>query len=322
MSDAPTNGGGDGRGGDDRAVECAPTAAGASLWSDLATLLKLRIATFVGLSAFVGGLLGARPGTPLLVVAEAALWITLAAGAASVFNQVLERDTDRLMDRTRGRPIPAGRVSARRASVLASVLAVVAVGALAWRFNALAGALAAATLFSYVLLYTPLKRRSTLNTVVGAVPGAAPPLIGYAATSSHVAGWAWALFAIVFVWQFPHFMAIAWLYRGDYAKAGMRMLPSLAGGERIAGKAAILYSLVLLPVSLVPAVWGEAGIVFCGGTFLLGVVYMLASLRFALRPERASARTLLVVSLVYLPVVLGLVLVDPATGVASAHFSR
>lgn len=290
--------------------------------ADYLTLLKLRIASFVGFSAFVGGLLAAPAGTSLVRVAEASLWVTLAAGAASVFNQVLERDTDRMMDRTRGRPLPAGRIAPRDALFYAAILALVSIGALGWRFNVLAAALSLATMFSYVAVYTPLKRLSTLNTVVGAVPGAAPPLIGYAALSGDVRGWAWALFAIVFVWQFPHFMAIAWLYRADYARAGMRMLPSAVGGERIAGKAAILYSLVLLPVSLIPAVHGDAGVVFCAGTFVLGLIYMLASLWFALRPDRATARTLLFVSLIYLPLVLGLVLVDPATGVAHAHFSR
>jgi len=293
-----------------------------SLIADYLALLKLRIASFVGFSAFVGGLLAAAPGTPIGRILEASVWVTLAAGAASVFNQVLERDTDRLMDRTRSRPLPAGRVTPRDAILYATGLALVSVVALGWRFNVLAAALSLATMFSYVAVYTPLKRLSTLNTVVGAVPGAAPPLIGFAALSGEVHGWAWALFAIVFVWQFPHFMAIAWLYRDDYKRAGLRMLPSADGGVRVAGKTAILYSLVLLPVSLIPAVHGEAGIVFCAGAFVLGLVYMLASLWFAMRPDRSTARVLLFVSLVYLPLVLGLVLVDPATGVARAHFSR
>jgi protoheme IX farnesyltransferase len=292
------------------------------LVSDYLALLKLRIASFVGLSAFVGGLLAAAPGVPLVHIAEAAVWVTLAAGAASVFNQVLERDSDRLMERTRNRPLPSGRIGLRDALLYGTALATLSIGALGFRFNVLAAALALATLFAYVAVYTPLKRLSTLNTVIGALPGAAPPLIGYAALSGDVRGWAWALFAILFVWQFPHFMAIAWLYRHDYARAGLRMLPVELGGERIAGKAALWYGLVLLPVSQVPAVWGDAGVVFCAGSMALGLVYCAAALRFAWRQDRAGARMLLFVSLAYLPLVLLLVVLDPVTGVAAAHLGR
>jgi protoheme IX farnesyltransferase len=289
---------------------------------DYVTLLKMRIATFVGLAAFVGGLAAAQPGVPLGRIAEAAVWVTLAAGAASVFNQVMERDSDRLMERTRNRPLPAGRISLRDAILFGTALAVLSIGALGFRFNVLAAALALATLFAYVAVYTPLKRVSTLNTVIGALPGAAPPLIGYAALSGDVRGWGWALFAILFVWQFPHFMSIAWLYRDDYARAGLRMLPVEDGGERVAGKAAMAYGLVLLPVSLIPAVLGDAGLVFTVGAVALGLVYCAAALRFAWRQDRGAARVLLFVSLAYLPLVLLLVVIDPVTGVAAAHFSR
>jgi protoheme IX farnesyltransferase len=289
---------------------------------DCVTLMKLRIASFVGLAAFVGGLLAAGPEVPLGRIAEAALWITLAAGAASVFIQVLERDSDRLMERTRERPLPAGRISLRDALLFGTGVAILSVAALGFRFNVLSAALALATMFAYVAVYTPLKRVSTLNTVIGAIPGAAPPLIGYAALAGDVRGWAWALFAILFVWQFPHFMAIAWLYRHDYARAGLRMLPGERGGERIAGKAALWYGLVLLPVSQIPAVWGDAGVVFCAGAMVLGLAYCAAALRFAWRQDRAAARLLLFVSLAYLPLVLLLVVLDPVTGVAAAHLSR
>jgi protoheme IX farnesyltransferase len=292
------------------------------LVSDYLTLLKLRIASFVGLAAFVGGLAGAGSEVHLGRILEAAVWVTLAAGAASVFNQVMERESDRLMERTRNRPLPAGRIGVRDAILYATLLAVVSIGALGFRFNVLAAALALATLFAYVAVYTPLKRVSTLNTVIGALPGAAPPLIGYAALAGDVRGWGWALFAILFVWQFPHFMAIAWLYRHDYARAGLRMLPVEEGGERVAGKAAMMYGLVLLPVSLIPAVSGDAGVVFTLGSVALGLVYCTAALRFAWRQDRMAARMLLFVSLAYLPLVLLLVVLDPVTGVAAAHFSR
>jgi protoheme IX farnesyltransferase len=249
---------------------------------------------------------------------EAALWITLSAGAASAFNQVLERETDRRMDRTRNRPIPAGRISPRDALLVAAAMATLAIGMLAWRFSSLSALLALATLFAYVAVYTPLKRASTLNTVVGAIPGAAPPLLGYVAIAGYPAGWAWSLFAVIFVWQFPHFMAIAWIYREDYARAGLRMLPSEPGAEGLAGRTALVYATLLLPVSIVPGLWGDAGLVYTVGAALLGFAYIAASARFAWRQERASARRLLWVSLIYLPLVLCLAVLDPVSGALAA----
>jgi protoheme IX farnesyltransferase len=266
----------------------------------------------VGLSAFVGGVL--VPGARAVPALEASLWITLSAGAASAFNQVLERDTDRRMDRTKDRPIPSGRIGVRDALLVATLLAAVAVGMLAWRFSVLSALLALATLFAYVAVYTPLKRASTLNTVVGALPGAAPPLLGYAALAGEPGGWGWALFAVVFVWQFPHFMAIAWLYRHDYARAGLRMLPSEPGAEGLAGRTAVVYAALLLFVALVPALFGVAGPVFTAGATALGIAYLAAAARFAWKSERASARLLLLVSLLHLPLVLILAVVDPSSG--------
>jgi protoheme IX farnesyltransferase len=292
------------------------------LVGDYAALLKLRIASFVGLAAFVGGLAGAGPEVAVGSIVEASIWVTLAAGAASVFNQVLERDTDHLMERTRNRPLPAGRIGTRDAILFGTLLAVVSIAALGFRFHLLAAALVLATLFAYVAVYTPLKRVSSLNTVIGALPGAAPPLIGYAAFAGDVSGWGWAVFAILFVWQFPHFMAIAWLYRHDYARAGMRMLPVETGGERVAGKAAMMYGLVILPVVLIPVLSGDAGLIFSAGALFLGLVYCAAALRFARRQNRGTARVLLLVSLIYLPLVLLLVVLDPVTGVSAAHFGR
>lgn len=287
--------------------------------SDLCALTKPRIAAMVALSAFVGGLLAAGPGASIVRVGEAALLVTLAAASASVFNQVLERDTDRLMERTKDRPLPAGRLSVRDAIFFGAGLAAVATLGLALSFNLLSALLALATLFVYVAVYTPLKRVSTLNTVIGALPGAAPPLLGYVALSGAPGDWAWALFAIVFVWQFPHFMAIAWLHRADYKKAGLAMLPAMPGCEKIAARAALVYSLVLLPVSLLPGVWGAAGVVYTAGALVLGLVYSGASLRFALREDRSSARALLFVSLAYLPLYFSLILLDPVVGVATLH---
>ncbi|MBL8861397.1 MAG: protoheme IX farnesyltransferase [Planctomycetes bacterium] len=292
------------------------TASEVGLLADLADLFKVRIASFVGLSAFVGGIL--VPGGRAWPSLEAALWITLSAGAASAFNQVLERDTDRRMLRTQDRPIPAGRIGARDALLVAALLAAVAVGMLAWRFTLLSALLTLATLFAYVAVYTPLKRASTLNTVVGALPGAAPPLLGYAAIAGEVGGWGWALFAVIFVWQFPHFMAIAWIHREDYARAGLRMLPSEPGAEGLAGRTAVVHAALLLFVTIVPALFGVAGLLFTAGATLLGLAYLAASARFAWKPERGSARLLLFTSLAYLPLLLVLAVVDPVAGALAA----
>jgi protoheme IX farnesyltransferase len=202
-------------------------------------------------------------------------------------------------------------VSVRDAILVGGALGALAVGGLAWRFNLLSAFLALGALFTYVAIYTPHKRVSTLNTLVGALPGAAPAAIGYAAMTGRIEGWGVALYALVFVWQFPHFMAIAWLYREDYARAGMQMVPSVPGGEPVAGRQALLHALVLLPVSLLPVVWTQAGVVYAVGALLLGLGYCAASAAFALRRTRTRARALLFTSLVYLPAILSLVLFDP-----------
>jgi protoheme IX farnesyltransferase len=286
---------------------------------DFLALTKPRIGAMVALSAFIGGLLAEGPHAALGRVGLAALYVTGAAAAASVFNQVLERDTDRLMLRTQDRPLPAGRLSVRDAILFGALLAAVSIAGLAFEFNLLAALLALATLFAYVAVYTPMKRVSTLNTVIGALPGAAPPLLGYVALAGAPGHWGWALFAIVFVWQFPHFMAIAWLHRGDYARARLKMLPALPGCERLGARQALTYSLAMLPVVLLPGAWGDAGIVYCLGAIVLSLAYVAASARFALAPNEKTARTLLFTSLVYLPLVLSLVLLDPVVGVAALH---
>jgi protoheme IX farnesyltransferase len=287
--------------------------------ADYLALTKPRIGFFVAFSAFVGGLVAAGPTVELARVLEATLWITLSAAAASVFNQVLERETDQRMERTRARPLPAGRLSVGSAILFGTVLTTAAIVGLAVRFNLVSALLALATLFLYVCVYTPLKRASTLNTVVGALPGAAPPLLGCVALAGVPGNWGLALFAIVFVWQFPHFMAIAWLYRADYARAGLKMLPAIPGCERMAARAAFVYGLVLLPVVLLPGAWGDAGVVYCASALLLTLIYVAAAARFALREDATSARLLLAVSLVYLPLVLISILLDPVVGVGALH---
>lgn len=278
---------------------------------DWVELTRLRLAVLMAFCAFVGGLLAHGPGGALLPVLEATLYVTLSAAAASVLNQVLEREVDGRMVRTRNRPLPAGRMGMAEAILGGGVLTLVAVSGLALRFNLLSALLAALSILIYVGVYTPLKRASTLNTVIGALPGAAPPLIGYAALAGVVDGWGVALFALVFAWQFPHFMAIAWLHREDYNRVGMRMLAALPGCEGVAGRQAVGYALLLLPISLLPALWGLAGPVYVAGSLLVGLFYALFALRFALSCNRKSARGLLLASLVHLPLVFSVILFDP-----------
>ena len=297
----------------------AVSVAPARPLADFLELTKPRIGALVGLSAFVGALLAAGPTASLPRIAEAALFVTLTAASASVLNQVLERDVDGRMLRTQNRPLPAGRVSMRDAILFGAFLAVAGVAGLALRFNLLSALLALATLFAYTAIYTPMKRASTLNTVIGAVPGAAPPLLGYVAIAGAPGGWALCLFAVLFVWQFPHFMAIAWIHRADYARAGLRMLPAIPGCERIAARAAFAYALALLPVSLLPGTRGEAGIVYTLGALALGLAYVAASARFAWRPDARSSRLLLLTSLLYLPIYFLLVLADPVVRVGTLH---
>ena len=279
--------------------------------ADFFELTKPRIGAFVIYAAFAGGLLSAGPEANLWRVTLAALLIGCVAASSCVFNQILERDLDRLMQRTAARPLVAGRLSVRDATFFGAALALVGTVGLAVEFNLLAALLGLSTFTAYVLVYTPLKRYSSFNTVIGAIPGAMPPLLGSVALAGEPQAWGWLLFAVVFAWQFPHFLAIAWLHRADYARAGMRMLPALEGGAAMAGRQAFIYSLLLLPVSLLPGARGEGGIVFTGTVLLAGLVYAAASAAFAWKPTVKSARRVLFTSLVYLPIVFTVALVDP-----------
>ena len=279
--------------------------------ADWLTLVRPRIALFVVFAAFTGALLAAGPRADLGRVALAAALVGLVGASASAFNQILERDVDRLMRRTQDRPLPAQRIAVRDAVFFASGLGATGVAGLGFIFQPLSALLALSTLAVYVLVYTPLKRYSSLNTVVGAVPGAMPPLLGYVALAGAPGPWGWMLFGVVFAWQFPHFLAIAWLHREDYRRAGMRMLPALPGAGGLAGRQSLLYSLCLLPVSLLPGARGEAGPVYLLTALLLGLAYAGAAAAFAWREQRGSARLVLWISLIYLPLLFSSVLFDP-----------
>jgi protoheme IX farnesyltransferase len=271
--------------------------------ADYLALTKPRLNVLVVATSAAGYYLGAS-GTPdpvpmVLAVAGTAL---VAAGAAAL-NQVYERDTDRLMRRTRMRPLPDGRVSPGDAKVLGSALSAAGLLLLLARAGALAAALAAATLVVYLVVYTPMKRRSHIATLVGAVPGALPPLIGWTASHGRITAGGAALFAIGFLWQIPHFMAIAWMYRDDYAKAGFPMLPVIEPDGRRAGRQAVVYAAALVPVSLVPALIRLSGAWYLAIAVALGAAILWLAGRFASSRSEASARHLFVASIAYLPLI-------------------
>jgi len=274
-------------------------------------LVRPRVAAMVVYTALIGALVASGPGTSILPSLEAAFYIALTAAGASAFNQVYEREIDGLMVRTRTRPLPTGRLRARDALAFSALLAVAGVGGLAMRYGTLSALLSLATLSGYCLLYTPLKRLSSWNTLVGALPGAMPPLIGFVAISGELSGWGVLLFAILFAWQFPHFFAIAWLHREDYERAGMRMLPALPGFEALAARQGLAYAVIGLLISLFPVLRGEAGLCYLSAALVLGCAYVWCAFAFARRVEYATARRLLLCSLFHLPLLFTAVLLDP-----------
>jgi protoheme IX farnesyltransferase len=234
----------------------------------------------------------------------------LVASGAATLNQLIELRFDAQMRRTARRPLVTQRIEPRRALWFGISLSVIGAIYLALTTNALASLLSILTLLGYLFLYTPLKRKSPLCTLIGALPGATPPLIGWAAACGHLDGNAWLLFTIVFLWQFPHFMAIAWIYREDYARAGYFVLPTSGVRERFVAWQTLLPALALLPVALAPAIRGESGIVYFAGGFALGCAFLCYSARFAFRMSTVSARQLLFASILYLPVLFTLLALD------------
>jgi protoheme IX farnesyltransferase len=279
--------------------------------ADYVELTKPRIAVVVLFTVAVGYLLAAG-GKPELVP----LWHTLfgtalVASGASALNQLLERHSDARMRRTEGRPLPSGRLHPAEVLVFGSALGVGGVFYLALMLRQPWAALVAAVTFaSYVFVYTPLKRVTTLNTLVGAVPGALPPVIGWAAVRATASAEVVTLFLIVFLWQVPHFMAIAWIYRDDYARAGLRMLPVGDRAGRATGGAMVAYCLALLLVSLTPVLAGSAGAMYLAGALLLGLGFLACAAGFARSCTVAHARRVLRASLIYLPALLALLLLD------------
>ncbi len=233
----------------------------------------------------------------------------LASGTATL-NQWYEREADRHMRRTERRPLPAGRITPSAALVYGIALSLAGFLDLWWGVNLLSALIGAFTLASYLFLYTPLKQRSWLSTTVGAVPGAMPPLIGYAAASGTVTVEALVLAAILFLWQFPHFYAIAWMYREDYARAGILMLPVVEPDGRSTARQMVLYGLALVPVSLIPAFIGMSGRIYLAGALAAGLYFLYSGVRAAADRTVLRARYVLLVSVLYLPLIYGLMLLD------------
>ena len=287
----------------------APRAGAAGLaaessragFADWAVLCKVRLNSMVVATTFGGAWLGSDGRAPASLLLHAAAGTALTAFGASAINMVMERRTDALMERTRRRPIPAGRISPAEGALFGSLLAGAGLAWLALGTNLLATALAAITLATYLVVYTPMKLRSASNTLVGAVPGAVPPMIGWAAAGNGLDAGAWVLFGILYLWQIPHFLSIAWLYREDYRRAGFVMLPGLDGDGAAAGRHAVRYAVALLAVSLCAPAAGLAGAPYAAGAVLLGAGFVAAAAAFARSRNDARARRLLHASLLYLP---------------------
>ena len=287
------------------AVQTRPRAATAA--ADLMELVKARLSLLTVATAMAGFALGVKDTWSWLLLASTLAGTALSAAGAAALNQWWERDLDARMKRTQDRPLPAGRMAASDALLAGAALSVSGVLLLALFANLLTAGLAAATIISYILVYTPLKRVTSLNTIIGAVPGALPPLIGWTAASGSINAEGLTLFAILFLWQMPHFLAIAWLYRADYAQAGFKMLSESDETGAVTGRQAFIYALALLAVSLLPSVFFDYSAVYFYGALLLGAGFASMAANFAVSGGSIpAARWLFLGSIVYLPLLLGL----------------
>jgi heme o synthase len=273
-------------------------------------LTKPRILIMVLVTTAFGFLLGGGNRDSVALLFFTLLGVGCATGGAAALNNYLERDFDAKMVRTRGRALPAGLIEPFRALMFGVSLVLLGVLLLVWVANLLSGFLVLLAAFLYVLVYTPLKRITWLNTTFGAIPGAIPPMAGWAAATGRVGVGAWALFAILFAWQHPHFFAIAWIFRDDYRAAGFKMLPAIERSGVRTVRFTIGSSLILQAVSLVPTLIGMAGWVYFFGTLLLGLLMLVATLTFARDRNAVTARGLLRASIVYLPLLLASIILD------------
>jgi|CXWL01.1.fsa_nt_gi protoheme IX farnesyltransferase len=291
-------------------ADTAVATAAPSRAQDLVQLTKPSITLMVTLTAAVGFVAGSPEHVDYLTFLHATVGTGLLAAGASALNQVIERDTDGLMRRTAARPLPAGRLAVEPALRFGALMGLAGLVYLVFAVNLLTALLGAVTLASYVWVYTPLKKMSGISTLVGAVPGALPPVMGWAAARNAVDAPAVVLFAILFLWQLPHFLAIAWLYRADYERGGFPMLSTRDPDGMRTGRQMILYCAALLPVSLLPAVLGGAGGIYLATAVAGGLAFLASCLAFVRTVGARSARRVLLVSVAYLPVLLLALVLD------------
>ena len=278
--------------------------------ADFVSLAKPRLNMLVIASAMAGYAMAGGDTARVVLLLGTLVGTALVAGGASAFNQLLERDTDGLMRRTRLRPLPDGRLTTREAALYGLTLSVAGLTILASAVNPLCAAVALTTLVTYVAIYTPLKRRTSFATVIGAIPGALPPVIGWAAARNELSQGAWVLFGIVFLWQLPHFLAIAWIFREDYGRAGFPMLPVLQPDGRSTARQTVVYAAALLPMSLAPTLVGMSGTIYFIGALVLTLLFVASALRFGSSRSTAHARQLFFASILYLPLLWILMIAD------------
>jgi heme o synthase len=273
-------------------------------------LTKPRITFLIVLTAAAGFALASQGRVDYPAMLTAMVGIALLSSGIATLNQYMERDLDGLMRRTANRPLPSGKLLPWEALAFGVGLTVLAESYLAVLVNPLSAVLGLTVISGYLFAYTPLKTRTSLSTFVGAFPGAVPPLIGWASARGTIGVEAWVLFAILFLWQFPHFLAIAWMYREDYTRAGILMLPVVEPDGRVTGQQIVLYTVMLLPVSLLPTLLGTAGKIYFVGAIVLGLAFLYCSLRAAFSKSRQAARQLLLASVIYLPLLFILMVLD------------
>jgi protoheme IX farnesyltransferase len=275
-------------------------------------LTKPRITAFILMSTAIGFMFGTHLGNPWTwaMLIHTLIGTMLIAGGTAALNQWYEREGDGLMNRTKARPIPSGRVTADHALIFGTALSSAGFAELCLGVNVLTGLLALFTLASYLFVYTPLKRVSPISTTIGAIPGAMPPLIGSAGASGHLNFEAGILYAILFLWQFPHFYAIAWMYREDYARAGIRMLPVVEPNLDSTARRIVWFSMALVPMSLAPRFFSMTGNLYFFGACVLGIHVLYSGFRAANNQSLLHARRVLLASIVYLPLLYGLLALD------------
>jgi protoheme IX farnesyltransferase len=266
-------------------------------------LTKPRIAFMLVLTGAVGFYLGSRYSFDWWLFTKAIVAITLLAFGVASLNQFLERKTDALMERTAGRPLPSGRLSSVEALIFGIVLCVASEVLFFTSVNTLTGFLGLLVIVGYILLYTPLKTKTTLSTAIGAIPGAMPPLMGWTSATNQISLEAWLLFAIILLWQFPHFLAIAWMYRSEYEKAGILMLPVIDKEGKLTIRQMLTFTVLLFIVSLVPFFIGLAGVIYLFCSLILGAYFLYCTFLMAKEKSVATARKVLIASVIYLPVI-------------------